>query len=247
MKQPIKLKIIVLSFIVLLASFMVFEMPTRGEPEGATVTYISNSTKNATSPENHTADKGTITIVNLDTIQQNIRWKAYVGNISGTLVLRDADTYSIYEWPSGGSPDGEVYLSRNISIDWASIQCANDTQIGYEDQTFGNPVGATDSVNHTFSYTIHESIEIGEITIQNSTCKSLFTWVNDTSQTASENALFQEVLLMDKNGKIVYTGLIDQDGDSYRLDNATYDFQVIVPDYRNASIATYWFYLEISG
>ena len=76
---------------------------------------------------------------------------------------------------------------------------------------------------------MHESIEIGEVTITNSTCKSLVTWVNGTPQSDAEDSLFQEVLLMDGDSKIIYVSIIDQDIYSYRDDttNVTSEYMPI--------------------
>jgi len=233
---------------------------TRADPEGASVQFISNTTKNSTAADFRNDTKGTINTVLLTTIQQNIKWKAYVGNVSGTLVLRDADDYSIYEWSSGGAPDGEVYITRNDSVDWASIKCANQTSITNEETALGHASSSGDNINHTFDGAYHQEFDVGESTIAISSCKSLATWVNNTiqnfNQTFENSTLFQEVLLMDNSMHVVYAALIDQDTRSYRDDltnltslgsNITYDFQAIIPDYTGVPIARYYFYVEISG
>lgn len=252
MKNTITLRNLAIVSLVVMFSFIMFAY---AEPEGATVNYISNSSKNLTPPTGRQDDKGFIHVLTLETIQQNQKWKAYVGNVSGTLVLRDADSYSIYEWPAGGAPDGEVYITRNTSIDWTDIRCLNDTWLGTEQSALGQEASASDNINATFSSTVHESIDIHETTISNSTCRTVRTWVDNSAQAESENAKYQEVLLQDGDGKVVYAALIDQDQDSYRDDdqvgssplNATYDFQAIVPDYIGGATATYYFYVEISS
>jgi hypothetical protein len=234
-------------FVLVLAS-LVFFSQVMAEPEGASVVYKSNSTKNATNPDNRTDNKGTITTVTLSTTQQNIKWKAYVGNVSGTLVLKDADSYSLYEWPAAGSPDGKVYITMNSTIDWSTIQCANETDVLVQQAALGHLISAVDNINNTFSTRIHQNFDVGTHPIGQSTCKSAFPWVNSTAQTPSISALFEEVLLMDASLRIIYTGLIDQDTSGYRNDGTTkYDFQALVPDYTSSTTATYYFYVEISG
>src|SRR3989338_5789452 len=74
-------------------------------PEGVnTITYISNSTKSLTAGNliNSTFNSsvgpgGYIFTMNLDTTQQNKRWKAYVGNVTGKLTLDDASSYTIFD------------------------------------------------------------------------------------------------------------------------------------------------------
>src|SRR3989344_4000646 len=141
--------------VLLLSSIILYENIVNADPEGATVTYVSNTTKNSTTPGSRNDSKGTITTILLSTTQQNIKWKAYVGNVSGTLVLRDADDYSIYEWAAGGSPDGEVYITRNSTVTWSTIQCANDTSITDEQNTLGHSATASDNINNTFLTRVH--------------------------------------------------------------------------------------------
>jgi hypothetical protein len=91
---------------------------------------------------------------------------------------------------------------------------------------------------------------VAGLTISNGTCRSAFTWVNNSAQTPSQNALFQEVLLMDASYRIVYSTILNQDTSDYRNDSAlnyTSDFQAILPDYTSVSIARYYFYVEIDG
>ena len=224
-------------------------MVTNAEPEGASVTNISVTQKNSSAQGSRQDPKGTITTLALSTIQQNVKWKAYVGNVSGTLVLRDAEDYAIYQWQSGGSPDGRVYITMNQTIDWSSIICANETGI-YPFQTgLGHGANAMDNVNNTFSSGLHQSFQVGDIAIDESSCPTTYTWVNSTAQTPSTTALFQEVLLMDNSFSIVFTTLMNQDTKGYRNDtgNTTFDFQAIVPDFVGTSTALYYFYVEIEG
>jgi hypothetical protein len=222
---------------------------TYAVPDGATVYYVGNSTKDTSTPDSRIDPKGTISTITLNTVQQNMKWKAYVGNVTGTLVLKDSDDYSIYEWSSIGSPTGEVFISRNQSVSWAQLQCANSTRITSE-QTYLNMIAASsDSINNTFWNKKHRDFDVDPVgTIQNSTCKSLFTYIRDLPQSATnESALFQEVLLQD-NRNLIYAALIDQDRPSYRNDSSEFDFQALVPEDAVTSNPDlrYYFYLEIS-
>ncbi len=232
------------SFMLILSSRYVLS-----DPDGADVTYVSNTSKVAKIPDNRTDDKGTITTLLLNTVQQNIRWKAYVGNVSGKLVLRDADQYSLYEWPAAPNPDGVVFITMNQSIDWSTIQCANTTDIQNFQQGLGHSNSALDNVNNTFNSKLHQSFDVGTIPFPSSRqCWTAYPWVNSAAQTPSTTALFQEVLLMDANRKIVFASMIDQDTQSYRNDGTTkYDFQALVPEFTSAENALYYFYVEISG
>jgi hypothetical protein len=84
---------VMMAILLLLSAYIVM-----ADPEGGTVTFIDNSTKSVTPATYREDPKGTITTITLNSVQQNTKWKAYIGNVTGTLVLRDSDDYSIYEW-----------------------------------------------------------------------------------------------------------------------------------------------------
>lgn len=220
------------------------------DPEGGTVTFVTNSTKSVTPASYRDDPKGTITTITINSVQQNTKWKAYIGNVTGTLVLRDADDYSIYEWSAIASPTGEVFITRNSTVDWSTTQCANLTNIQTEQSKLGHGVSSSDNIANTFSSTIHQSFDVAGLTISNGTCRSAFTWINNTAQTPSQNADFQEVLLMDSSYRIVYSTIISQNTGGYRNEsgvNDRSDFQAILPDYTSVSVARYYFYVEIDG
>ncbi|MFH0874683.1 MAG: hypothetical protein V1859_02010 [archaeon] len=219
------------------------------EPEGASITYISNSTKNATAPSSRNDSKGTITTLTLSAIQQNYKWKAYVGNVTGTLVLQDSSSYSIYEWTALSNPSGMIYITRDNSITWPQVKCANQTTIALEQENLNHSVTASDNINHTFSYTAHQSFYVGDVHIDNSTCKSVATWINNSLQSVNEDSNFQEILLQD-DSNLVYAAVVEQNSFSYRNDNSTYDFQALVADSALPGVtgqSTYYFYIEISA
>ncbi len=222
------------------------------EPDGATIDFKSNSTKTTRQPSSRNDSKGTINTVVINAVQQDFKWKAYVGNVSGTLVLKDSSDYSIYEWTSIGNPTGEVYITRDNSIEWDQIECANATHISAEQTYLNHTASAGDNIENTFSSNRHQSFWIGSLMeISNSTCPSLATWVNDTPQSMSEDSLFQEILLYD-NTSLVYATIIEQDIPGYRNDssNTTYDFQALVPESAlpgPQGQVTYYFYVEIEA
>ncbi len=246
MKQ--QTKIIGMLLIVALASLLSYQLII-ADPDGADITYINYTMKGNRTPDSRTDGKGTITTLIINTVQQNMKWKAYVGNVSGKLVLRDAEEYSIYEWPAQANPDGVVYITMNDSIDWASIQCANTSDIQTQQTHLGHNALALDNINNTFSEITHQRFDVGAIPIETTEqCWTAYPWVNHSAQTPSTTALYQEVLLMDIDRKLVYATMIDQDADSYKNDTITsFDFQAIVPDYTTAANALYYFYVEISG
>ena len=211
-------------------------------PNGATINYNDSSIANTTYPSNRTDAKGTINTLRLSGLQQNTHWKAYVGNVSGSLTLDDANAYTIYDW-STGALKGEVYASRWNSITWASIACVTPAILTTEQNALGISVSAADSIQSTFNWSGHRSFDTGVTAL--SGCNSTTTYMNDTKQAQSTTAPFQEALLTDTTA-FIYAAIINASSDSYR-NGSKVDFQMIVAD--NASAAgpalTYFFYVEL--
>jgi hypothetical protein len=186
---------------------------------------------------------GTFTTLILNVTAQTYRWKAYAGNVSGKLSLDDSDNYTIFDWTITATT-GEVYATRTDTlIDWASIECANATHVETEEYELNLSSSWDDSINKTFIVTpnIHEEFYVGANYIENNTCPSVATYVNDTAQ----NQTFQEVLLYD-GSYMVYSGLLEDGAKGF--DNNYYDFQLIVPESGlegGQAPTPYYFYVEI--
>jgi len=213
-------------------------------PVGPVITY--NATTNATArPAAAIATVGgSFTTLTLNTTAQTYRWKAYVGNITGKLTLADATNKSIFDW-TVSSVTGEVYATRsNSAIDWASVGCADNGLINTEDTVMNMTLTSPDTINRTFNNTVHKTFYVGTTKIQNSTCRAIATYVNGTPQTASENAVFQEILLKDGSSNLIYTTLVNASTLGYN--NNKYDFQMILAENEYLSVPTnYYLYVEL--
>jgi hypothetical protein len=234
------------SFGIVLLLFMMFTIVNTisAAPSGPVITF--NNTQNVT-PEpatQITTAGGSFTTLVLNATTQTPRWKAYVGNVTGTLVLDDANYRSIFDW-SLSSVTGEIYATRSsTTIDWSSIACADRTAISSEDTTLNMSVENADTINKTFVNTIHKQFYVGAKLIQNSTCPAIATYINDTAQTPSEDASFQEIVLKDTSNAIIFTTLITQNTTGFDTNN--YDFQMILPeDEYKATPSTYYLYVEL--
>ena len=220
------------------------------DPQGATISSFSVDTGPTKSPESRSDLGGRIITVVLNLEQQNFAWKAYVGNVTGTYVLQNANNFSIYEWPLGASIQGEVYISRASNVNYTSgaILCANDTTMNTEQVFFGMSSSDTDSINMTFNTSLHRAFSVGSNPIGLNSCPAIATWVNDTAQTPGAGAVFQEVAIYDYTGSnLVYVALINDSETGF--DNTTvYDFQAIIPENRSAITGTaYYFYVELGS
>jgi len=221
-------------------------------PSGPSITYAGQSTSASASVPtvegSATITGGVIATVLLSAKEANDNWKAYVGNVSGVLVLEDSANYSIYEWAMT-TPTGEVYATRTASaINWSSLACANTANVNEEETEMSHtPTYApTDSINLTFSAEArdHWGFAAGGSTISSNSCNySINPWVNDSSQTAD---IFEEVLLYD-GSNILYTSRIQDNLVGYRNDTTRYDFQMLVAENASpsASRTNYYFYVEL--
>ncbi|MFC1648280.1 hypothetical protein ACFL1B_02365 [Nanoarchaeota archaeon] len=228
-----------------LAFALTLSLYVQGVPEGATVSSASVDTGPSGNPENRSDSGGTITTMVLDNTQQNFGWKAYVGNVTGTLTLDDSASQTIYQWPLSSTITGEVYASRDNNVDWTigSISCAAQSTISTEQTFIGGAASDTDSINNTYNKTLHATMQVGVNTITNSSCRAVYTWQADAAQVASEAANFTGILLEDTDNDLVYASTLEQDGTGF--DSNTYDFQLIVPDHDNQTVVNYYFYVEI--
>jgi len=240
-------KIMLTVFFILLVSMLlaVAMFSVIAVPEGPAITFDSNTTKttaNGTGPRSD--GKGVITILKLDSVQQNMRWKAYLGNVTGTYVLQDAEGYKIYQWPTTTSVTGQVFISRNSSLTWTTINCTNSTITQNEETDLSITSSSFDSITSTFSASNHTSFLVASRNMTG--CPATYPYVNSTAQTSNSSAnKFQEVLLGDINKALVYAGLMETDYSNYRNGTIS-DFQLIVPDYGSGtSVVPYYFFVEL--
>lgn len=217
--------------IALLSMSLVFAL----HPDGPDNIDIGTSVQKANlSAQMVNTSGGTITPVNISAVVVNPRWKAFVGNVSGTFVLSDASGYRIYDW-SIGTVRGVVFASRENgtgSILWASdqIACATAGEITTEMSDMAH-TNANDNISATFNSTDsknHNAFYVGDQQISANTCNFSINTYTDNSST---DDMFEEVILSDNEGgdeDIIYTAILEQDATGYNDD--TYDFQMIVPE-----------------
>jgi hypothetical protein len=233
-KNNKNLNIIFFVFLLVIVSSFVI-----AQPSGTTITYNSTGDIPDIEPANRTDDGGTITTLILDALQQNYKWKAYVGNVTGTLTLDDSDGNTIFDWALAQEDiTGEVYSSRSDSVNWGSIACTSVGTINDEHTFLNMNGGSVDSINATFNETTHPPITIGTTTVNS--CPATSTFVSSTRQ-AQGSADFPIVLLHD-NSNLVYSTLINPSTTGY--DGSTFDFQMIMANDPSSS-TLYYFYVEL--
>lgn len=266
-----RLNTVIVILLIALTLSLVFSI-VHAIPVGPTVTAVGNATKGITpSTKVNSSINGTITpggyifYTNLNTLQQNIRWKAYVGNVTGTLTLDDANDYSIFQWPLT-TVAGEVYATRASSnVNWTGINCtwiwegsraaASSNRSAEEAENAAmNHNTPDDNITATFTVTNHSELTIGAQVIGKNQCWSLTTFQDDQSQSFddSDNANYTQIILYDgafnkSDGNIVYVTPMEEDNTGF--DNQSYDFQMILPEDGStgySSSTAYYFYVELT-
>ncbi|MFH1174211.1 MAG: hypothetical protein V1725_03705 [archaeon] len=210
--------------------------------DGASIVQNVTEVRNASTAASITTVGGSFTTLVLNVTSQTLRWKAYVGNVTGKITLDDSTNKTIYDW-TPAQIAGEIYATRASSIDWTKISCADQTIIESE-QSYLNMNDSSDRINRTFNLTIHRTFFVGITQIMNSSCPAIATYINDTAQAPSEDANFQEVLL-NSTTNLIYTGILEPGTPGFDLN--AYNFQLILPEDGTKSTPTpYYFYVELT-
>ena len=234
-----------IAIVACLAYVIAMGIYVEGVPSGATATNLSTDTGPTITPDNRSDDGGTITYLNLNSVQQNPGWKAYVGNVTGTLTLDDANQNTIYDW-NIATITGEVYVSRDNSVGWGAITCAQAASIATEQTFLGGVAADSDSINSTYNYTVHDAMQVGVNSIAQSSCPTTYTHVSDAFPASPGLGTdFTAILLEDAGNDIVYATFIENDVTSFA--GGTSDYQIIIPDNSTGVINTYYFYLELGS
>ncbi len=222
-------------------SVILIAVQAYAQPTGTTITFNQTDAPEGASPASRTDSGGSITTLVVDALQQNPRWKAYIGNITGSLTLDDSGGNTIFNWALDQSEiTGEIYSSRNDSVSWTNIQCAANAMITTEESFLGMSSAAPDSISNTFNETTHPALTIGTVNILANTCNATSTFVNDARQPQA-TADFP-LILLDDTTNLVYVSPINPETTGY--DGSTFDFQLILAN-NPSSTTPYYFYVEL--
>lgn len=242
MKQNVRSAtlLLLLGAAMLLLAHMVMAAPT-----GASLTSNTTDYGPTISPTGLTHNRSTITTVVLDALQQDQRWKGYVGNVSGSLTLDNANNDTLYDWSSVTAAVGEVYASRSSGITFASPVCADAGTIGVEETALNMTGAEVDSITNTFDNTNHTDTNVGATLL--SGCPMVATYENDADPGQDSAANFQEFLMEDATNNLVYVSILN-DNTPTGYDGNTYDFQMIVAESDiQATANTYYFWVELGS
>jgi len=231
---------------VMLFIFMFFSFVTATPTGPDSIDIDSNETKGAVGAYTLNTSGGYITTFNVTATVQNPRWKAFVGQVSGSFTLDDSSGSTIYDW-SLTSVGGEIYATTNAStITWTSVTCANVSALETENTKMSHS-NSYDNITATFNTTenaTHVEFFVATVNITNSSCPTLNTYVNNVTQDSN----FEEVVLWEvTGGNIIYATILETNQQGF--DSASYDFQMIVPENGApgwSGATAYYLYVELS-
>ncbi len=207
-------------------------------------TSIANSSKGSPTAKIWNISGGNISTFNLSATVQNTRWKAFVGNMTGSFTLDDASGSTIFDWTLS-TITGRIYATRNSgSINWSGITCSNTTLMEQENGWLSH-TSIIDNITATFDESDHDTLNVGPVTLQSDTCPTLSTYVDNSSQEQGAD-VFEEMVIIDNTNKTVYATILEADEGGY--DGELYDFQMLVPENGSAAWTSsigYYIYVEL--
>ncbi len=209
---------------------------------------IANETKSTSGTLMFNVSGGYVSTFNLTATIQDDRWKAFVGNVTGSFTLDDSTGSTIYDWTLS-SITGRVYATRNSStVTWSSIECSNNSLLEQEN-TWLSHTNHDDNLTATFNTNLsdvdHDPFYVGGQYISADTCPTLSTYVNNQSQAQGAD-VFEEMALIDNQNITVYATILEEDAVGF--DGNRYDFQMLVPENGSAAwegALPYYVYIEL--
>lgn len=235
-------------------------------PFGANYTEVKSERAQADAPQSIPAQAGNVTELNIFGYSITQSWQGYFGDISGSIMLSDANDRAMYNW-SLASPEGEVYASRGDSINWGGIQCFNFTATGTYDNDLLNKGNTSlygmnlsqiefdyninsedvDGVDDTFNLIgagTHDLFYTNNLEFTEGECRSTRIYGDSGKGEINE---FEEVMLYDSDTRsVVFTSLLEQDLGGF--DSETHDFEMMVLEDGHETdtlITPYYFYVEL--
>ena len=199
------------------------------QPGGATITN-SGSVGFFPTPTGDSVDlqSGVIYSANLSTEQATFRWVGLFGNVSGTIILGDADADIFYSWNAKGNL---VYASDEANPDWTSV---SDASLGDVISSYPYLNQGSDNYNVTF------------VGVSESIGSQIFSVSSDYATTYTGLSTTWKTYSLKDGADIIFVGKIVEDGVAY--DGSVADFQMIIPEdgvNGDASLTTYNLWVEL--
>ncbi|MEM0230893.1 MAG: hypothetical protein QXW00_04140 [Candidatus Woesearchaeota archaeon] len=255
MKRRIKNLGAIASFLALLLAAAVLAEPQQ-EPIGPdSINQLGSSRHTPAAIPSRPAYAGNVTELSVYTQTTTLGWQGYYGNVTGTIVLDDANNHTMYDWAIA-HPEGEIYAVIQPVADWDQVSCATPAQIStienntYKFNTYPNgtlkPSLDADSITNTFAANFDGDFYVGSTRINaTSGCKAAYLYVNDAPDPSKK---FTETLLYDQvNANLIFTAILVENT-ATGFDGLPHDFQMIVAENGHngdETTTTYYFYVEL--
>lgn len=215
-------------------------------PQGASWSRLSNTTKGAASATQIATYGGNISGLNLATHTQTEKWAGYFGNVEGNLTLDDSDGDTMYQWALD-SVSGEVLATSNgTTPTWSAL--VNQTDCTLLEATVTGT--GEDKESATFATgTLSGTFIVAGRDLSKATSCGTQTY------NVTETGAWDEVIVSDAAGSLnIFTTFIannsaQNDGSNGGCFNGqTCDYQIILPENGSNTIPTnYFFYVEIGS
>lgn len=241
--------ILLLAIISLFAAIAIAQNTPLGA-DNINVVQSEQSNLSLYDPDSVFAEAGNVTELTITGTSVTKSWQGYYGNVTGTIILEDAQGNRFYDW-SAAEPQGEIFASVNETITWTTVECApideNTYRTGWNTY-YGILDTDYDDINKTYNVTSHPTFYVGYLALNN--CRTTYTFVNS----ANQNADFPGVLLSsDTNGTLIFTSIIEDRTTGARqgkigFDGSDHDFQVLVAENGqagNSALTQYYFWVEL--
>jgi hypothetical protein len=229
--------LLLLFAVVVLVSFASAATPV--SPTNMTVGTSARGNITGTS-QNTSAEAGNVTRLDIEAYQLTKSWQGYYGNVTGKILLSDGSNNRMYDW-NFTSPTGQVYASRNSTVDWSTMNCSTAGQITLETTALGQTATDADSVANTFTSTSHPDFTIGTNTI--SGCKSTTLF----NASGAQSTFFWNVLLSDSVNRTVYSSILNN---TAGFQGSNINFELLVGEDGHGSAAntvtTYYFFVQLA-
>lgn len=241
-----------LIFIIVLLTTLVL-----AEPNGPDTITVAGSGRhtNESGAVRVDAAAGNVTALVISQVRSSQAWQGYYGNITGTIVLDDANNQTLYDW-SLPSPTGEVYASNSTIVTWGNIFCLNISS----NRNSSGPAGSSaspggsnniaafngsqiellyginvtdkDGLNETFndSYVSSTGFRVGAITIDTTDgCSAAHPYTTEAYSYDHVTGTGWIELLLTDNISFVFTSLVRESANGFQTGSTdTYDFQMLV-------------------
>lgn len=201
---------------------------------GASVTSSSSTRWAGQTAGSANTEGGNITIATISATVLTDRWSAYLGNITGNLIL-GTDASRIYSWSyTLVSNNATVCVAQNPASGFASVLNASAVSVNANFTMGYGTDNATQTMNITSCTLTLASTTLTGVTAARHQGNSTFT----TCAVSTEGT--------NTNSSLAFCTNVSTVGKAFNNEVAgTANYEIMVPTLANAGTETYYFYVEL--